>query len=380
MTDKFDATMLDEIIKKTVSVVEDSKEQIFDIAEQARKEFQRVQQELRELQSQLTNTIETVDILEQKEKRARLKLVEVSRNHSKFSEGDIQAAYEMANNLQMDILVHKEREKQLRVKRDKAEISLKKMEGLVYKAETLVSQVGLVLKLLSGNLQDLNGQIEEFTQRQQLGFRIIMAQEEERKRLSREIHDGPAQDLANIIMRAELCERMLTIDPHKVQLELKDLKAITKDSLQDLRKVIFDLRPMALDDLGIIPTLKRYLTNFEAETEILTELVCHGREQRFNSSLEATIFRTVQEGLTNIKNHAKATNVRVRFEYANDKLSISVKDNGRGFDPSLVLQNSERTCYGLVSMRERIELLEGELVINSEPDKGTELLAIIPVK
>lgn len=375
----FDVKLLDGIISRTIEVVEKSKEQIFEIAEQVRLEWERVQQEVAELQCQVNEMIKQVDTLERKEKMARLRLMEVSRDFAKYSEHDIKAAYETAHGFQLELFRFRAQEKHLREKRDELVRSLRKLEEMVHKAEGLVSQVGMVLKILSGDLKNLSGKIEGIQQIQQLGYKIIKAQEEERRRVAREIHDGPAQAMANIVMRAEVCERMLQIKPEKVAEELQELKKLIRESLQDLRKVIFDLRPMALDDLGVVPTLRRYITDFKEKSKLDIEFFFRGQEQRFASSLEVAIFRTVQEAITNIKKHAQACKVTVKLEFAVNKVYLLIKDNGRGFNLDKVMRDVNRESYGLVSMKERIELLEGQLSISSSLEQGTEIRAIIPI-
>ncbi|MDW7673920.1 MAG: sensor histidine kinase [Bacillota bacterium] len=375
-----DIKILDNIIKQTIEAIEKGKEQIFDIAEQARQEYERVQREVRELQEQVVSIIKEVDNLENLERRSRHRLMEVSRAFEKYTEQDIKEAYDTANNFQVELSIKREQEKHIREKRNELERSLKKLNEMVEKAEGLVSQVGLVLKLLGNNLQGISDKIEGVQQLQQMGFKIIQAQEEERKRVAREIHDGPAQAMANIVMRAEVCERMLAVKPEKVAEELQELKRLIRESLQDLRKVIFDLRPMALDDLGVVPTLKRYLSDFQEKYRIYTEFHFRGQEQRFSSSIEVAIFRTVQEALTNIKKHAEASQVHVNLEFTKTKVNLIIKDDGKGFDLDQTLRDVDRENYGLVSMRERIELLEGEIKMSSKIKKGTEIKVVIPIK
>ena len=140
------------------------------------------------------------------------------------------------------------------------------MEASVERAETIGSQMGVVLEYLSGELGQVTRIIESAKNRQMIGLKIILAQEEERKRIAREIHDGPAQMLANLVLRTEIVERMLMKQDFKmVQAEIVDLKGQVRSSLEEMRKVIFNLRPMALDDLGLIPTLRKYVQDFEVK-------------------------------------------------------------------------------------------------------------------
>ncbi len=132
--------------------------------------------------------------------------------------------------------------------------------------------VSVASEYLQGNMDEILLTVDDLNKRQYLGIKIIEAQEEERQRLARDIHDGPAQSMANIIVKTELCERLMDIDQVRAKSELENLKVIVKDTLKDVREIIFDLRPMSLDDLGLIPTLERYIYDFSEDTGIETSL------------------------------------------------------------------------------------------------------------
>jgi len=145
---------------------------------------------------------------------------------------------------------------------------LKEAYKTVEKADNLISQIGISLSYLTGDLENVSLQIEDMKQKRLLGIRIIKAQEEERQRVAREIHDGPAQSMSNIVLKAEICERLVDSDPEKAKDELRTLKSVVRDTLRDVRKIIYDLRPMSLDDLGLIPTLQRYIETCREESGI----------------------------------------------------------------------------------------------------------------
>ena len=155
------------------------------------------------------------------------------------------------------------------------------MEKSIERAETIGSQINVVHEYLSGDLNQVTRILESAKNRQQIGLKIILAQEEERKRIAREIHDGPAQSLANIVLRTEIAERMLGKQEFQlVQAELIDLKGQVRSGLEEIRKIIFNLRPMALDDLGLVPTLRKYVQDFEDKTKIRTIFDTIGKEVR----------------------------------------------------------------------------------------------------
>jgi two-component system sensor histidine kinase DegS len=375
-----DITALDRVVKNTILAVEKGKEQIYDIAENARQERVRVKSELEKVKAEVLEVIEEVDRLDTEEKNARRKLMEVSKNFQRYSEEDMQAAYEHARALQIKLGELREREKQLRMRRDKLEVSFRNLEETVRKAEDLVSQVGAALTYLKHDLRDLSTRLEEIQNRQVLGIRVIRAQEEERKRVAREIHDGPAQSMANLVLRAEICEKLLEVDPPSVKKELQELKKMVKDSLQDVRKIIFDLRPMLLDDLGIVPTLRKFLAEFTEKHNFPVDFTVTGQERRLPPPTEVTLFRIAQEALNNTLKHANAHLGVMRLEFLPGRVNLLIADDGQGFDFSKAINATEKDTFGLLGMRERVELLEGKIGIKTSPGKGTQIIVQIPLE
>ena len=259
MPEGLDYNVLDQIVRETMSAIELSKTNLFDIAETAKNVQKKMQSDLERFSIEAKQAVETVDRLELMYKKARVHLMEVSRDFNRFSEEDIKKAYHYAQELQVQLAVERERESGLRLKRDELTRSNVRVNEMSKKAEELVSKVDIALTFLNGNLAEFSQQMEGMQQKQLIGGRIILAQEEERKRVAREIHDGPAQAMANVVLRAELCEKLLAADRAEVGEELKQLKGIVRDSLKEVRRIIFNLRPMTLDDLGLVPTLKALL-------------------------------------------------------------------------------------------------------------------------
>ena len=317
--------------------------------------------------------------MEQAEKSARLYLMKVSREFDRYSEEDVKNAYNNARDIQLKLGLLREREVQLRIRRDQMEVSLRRLQDTLEKAENLVSKVSIALNFLLGNLKEMGTKLEEIQQKQQLGMRIIKAQEEERRRVAREIHDGPAQSMANVVLRVEICEKLLKIKPEEVKKELSELKGLVKESLQDVRKIIFDLRPMVLDDLGLVPALKRYIAELQERCSLHIDFQVLGNtNERLSGTLEIALFRIIQEALNNVIKHAQAKTVEVYLEQAQTQVNLRIKDDGCGFDLEKVLNNSNSDSYGLIGIRERVELLEGSFKILTAPGKGTNLLVKIP--
>lgn len=370
---------LDMVVKETTKAIAEGKEQLFGIAENARAECLRVQTGIEDLDNRLRETARETADLELREQRAREHLGAVSRNFEKHSGEDIKTAFEEVKELQIKLTLLKERRSQLEAQRDEL---IKRVTGLqqtAEQAENLVSQVSLVMDFIGGNLKDINVKIKSIHQRQQLGLQVIKAQEEERKRVAREIHDGPAQSMANVVLRMEFCEKLLDVDQEKARQELKELKEVVRGNLQDVRKIIFDLRPMALDDLGLIPALRRFLEDYREKWGLEVEPVFRGLEKRLAPALEIALFRLIQEALNNVRKHAYAHKVVVALELEPKIITAGVKDDGQGFDLKQALAAGSGDSFGLISMKERVELLSGRMEIKTAPGRGTEVLFRIPV-
>ncbi len=377
----FQADALDRVIKNAIQVVEDSKYQIFEILDQSRAELNSLTEELQSVIQQTSDTADNVDDLEGKFRLSRIRLTEVSRDFVKYTENDIRQAYERATQFQLELSVYKEKEAYLRARRDELQLRVRNSVNSIERAETLGSQMSVVTEYLSGGeVGQATKMLESAKTRQMVGLKIILAQEEERKRISREIHDGPAQLMANLALRTEIVERMLGKQEYgRVQEEVADLKKQVRFSLEEIRKVIFNLRPMALDDLGLIPTLRKYTRDYEDKNRIRTVFETRGKEYRLSSAMEAAVFRLIQEALTNAAKHGDPTHVVVEIAYQTQLVKISIRDNGSGFNTEILEQKAnQHTHFGLIGMRERVELLEGRMEIESAENQGTKIVIHIP--
>lgn len=199
---------------------------------------------------------------------------------------------------------------------------------------------------------------------------IVNAQEAERQRLSRQMHDGPAQALSNFILQTEIAMRLLDIDPAQARDELGDLKTSAMSTFQKVRNFIFELRPMMLDDLGLTPTLKKYADAFKEQTGLDVSVTVTGVERRLEPYLEVMIFRAVQELLGNAARHSQASLIKVQVDLGNDLIRVSVDDNGKGFDAETLKESSN---LGLKLIRERAEMLGGNFEIDSVSGSGARI-------
>ena len=204
---------------------------------------------------------------------------------------------------------------------------------------------------------------------------MINAQEAERQRLSRQMHDGPAQALSNLILQAEIATRLFEIDKDQAYQELGNLKNSTMSTFQQVRDFIFEMRPTMLDDLGLVPTIQKYTGAFKDQNGIDLSLVVTGIERRLEPYLEVMIFRAVQELLGNVTLHSQATSVKVQLHMGEGNVQVGVEDDGKGFDPAgLELEKG----MGLKLIKERVEMLGGRFNLDSRPGEGTHVAFSVP--
>ena len=204
---------------------------------------------------------------------------------------------------------------------------------------------------------------------------MIQAQEAERQRLSRQMHDGPAQALSNFILQTEIAMRLFDIDQAKAREELESLKGSATNTFQKVRDFIFELRPMMLDDLGLAPTLKRYIDAIKDQSGVDIQLMVTGMERRLENYLEVMVFRAVQELLASAIRESHATKVTVDLDISEKSVKVSVDDNGKGFDVETL---SERNNMGIKVIKERVEMLGGFMDISSILNQGTQITFQLP--
>ncbi|MCR9043781.1 two-component sensor histidine kinase DegS [Bacillus velezensis] len=379
---KMDSKVLDSILMKMLKTVDGSKDEVFQIGEQSRQQYEQLVEELKQIKQQVYEVIELGDKLEVHTRHARNRLSEVSRNFHKFSEEEIRNAYEKAHKLQVELTMIQQREKQLRERRDDLERRLLGLQEIIERSESLVSQITVVLNYLNQDLRQVGLLLADAQAKQDFGLRIIEAQEEEKKRVSREIHDGPAQMLANVMMRSELIERIFrdrgTEDGFQ---EIRNLRQNVRNALYEVRRIIYDLRPMALDDLGLIPTLRKYLyTTEEYNGKVKIHFQCIGdtENQRLAPQFEVALFRLAQEAVTNALKHSESEEITVKVEVTADFVVLIIKDNGKGFDIKDAKQKKNKS-FGLLGMKERVDLLEGTITIDSKIGLGTFIMIKVPL-
>lgn len=210
--------------------------------------------------------------------------------------------------------------------------------------------------------------------------RITHAQEEERKRIARELHDDTIQSLIALSRRLESLSTSGEHLSEAASRYIRDLWEQTDDTIQRVRRFSKNLRPSILDDLGLLPTLEELTADLNRQAGLRADFEVVGQRRRLSSEVELTLFRVAQEALTNVRKHAQATHVLTRIEVSDGLVQMTVQDNGKGFRPPAFTESrTTESELGLIGMHERVRLLGGTLVIESALGQGTRVIVSVPV-
>ncbi|MCJ7707932.1 MAG: histidine kinase [Anaerolineales bacterium] len=323
-------------------------------------ELEQVRTEMKEIGLLVEQSQGEVDKLAQRNSSITAHLHQLQAHFDTIPREDIKSAYEASQDAQQRLFT---------------------MRGQLEKLQSDQAHLKRFADFLGKTLQLLEGGVEVQVAEQQAAgavvIQLIEAQEEERRKLSRKVHDGPAQALSNFILQAEIALRLLDVDEAKAREELKNLKTAASSTFAHVRDFIFELRPMMLDDLGLVPTVRRYIDAYKERSGVDTTLVVTGKERRLESHLEVLIFRAVQELLANVREHAQATHVKVTVDMDAHQVRVGVEDNGKGFDAEGASFASGQG-RGLKTLRERLEMAGGIVEVTSAAGKGSRIGVTVP--
>lgn len=327
-------------------------------------DLEQVKAKLSEISMLIEQSQGEVDKLAQRNAGITNRLHQIQSSFETVPREDMMAAYESAQDAQQRLFTM----------RGQLEKLVSDKSHLERQAELLTS----ILTLLEGNPEIEAAVDDESGSSGGSGGieQVIEAQEEERRKLSRQIHDGPAQALSNFILQTEIAMRLFDTDPDKAREELSSLKDSASTTFSKVRDFIFDLRPMMLDDLGVAPTVRRYSEAFEEKSGIDVNCVITGTERRLASPREALIFRAIQEFLGNARDHAAATQVKIMLDMDDHQVRTVIEDNGKGMREESDADEEQRSG-GLKRLRDRLTQMGGTLEIEGG-DGGTHIVMVVP--
>ena len=365
---------LKDIISKTLSSIEASKDAVFNIVDHVKSELDEIKIKLNNVKKETAIAISEVDNYRNKDQMARQRLAKVSKDLKSYGESDIKKAYEIASLIRLTYQEKKFNEKLLIEKRTELERNLISLRKVLENGETLINKINVAFDYLSQNSLEklIDGEMTK-EDRINVAIKMLEAREQEKKRISREIHDGPAQSIASIVFQAEICSNVMKKDMNKGLEEIENLKSTVRETLNEVRAIIYDLRPMSIDDIGLLPTIRKMIEIFERKEGIHVEFQSNNIVDKLDKFIELTLFRIIQEILNNVKKHSKAKQVKIKLEFGMGYLRLQIKDDGIGFNIEKTLKRvkNESTNYGLIGVMNRVKEIMGEINIESSKNNGT---------
>ncbi len=362
---------LQKAIDNAIHAIGESQEQVDTIARSTIAEVERLEAEHERLKEECLVAIATVENLERELRTARDWLMVVSRDIHTYAEEDMRLAYQAAERSQSEVSLWRERETQLRLRRDEVARRLKSLRVTAYEAEILMIKFNQMTSYLGQEFEGASGILDTAKTQLLLSIRMLHIQEEERRNLAGRLHDGAMQSLASMAMRVQAAQGDSITFRQEVRQGINDV-------ITDLRSLVFELRPPLLDDLGLVPTLKRYAEQWANREGVKVRTQLIGIEISLSPTEKVTVFRTVQEGLRNIAQHASAREVLFYITYSPDKLEVQLIDDGLGITEVDWQVFAQSGRMGLILCRERLGAIGGTLELTSASG-GAKLLVTIPL-
>lgn len=327
------------------------------------KEMDEAQRSLREVTLMMEQSQGELSKLTQRNAAITTHLQQVQSQLDKMPPQEIKSAYDSALDAQQRLFVMRGQLEKLQTEKS----HLERFKSTLERARASTSNSGASASSAAGGGKSPLASVEM----------LVNAQETERQRLSRQMHDGPAQALSNFILQTEIAMRLFDVDAVQARAELNSLKSSAMSTFQKVRNFIFELRPMMLDDLGLVPTVRRYSDAFKEQMGLDISVTVTGNERRLEPYLEVMLFRAIQELLGNAARHSQGSVVKVVLDMGEERVRVSVDDNGRGFDPDVVQQGAS---LGLKLIRERSEMLGGSFEMDSAIGKGARISFAVPAR
>ncbi len=327
------------------------------------KEMDEAQRSLREVTLMMEQSQGELSKLTQRNAAITTHLQQVQSQLDKMPPQEIKSAYDSALDAQQRLFVMRGQLEKLQTEKS----HLERFKSTLERARASTSNTGASASSAAGGGKSPLASVEM----------LVNAQETERQRLSRQMHDGPAQALSNFILQTEIAMRLFDVDAVQARAELNSLKSSAMSTFQKVRNFIFELRPMMLDDLGLVPTVRRYSDAFKEQMGLDISVTVTGNERRLEPYLEVMLFRAIQELLGNAARHSQGSVVKVVLDMGEERVRVSVDDNGRGFDPDVVQQGAS---LGLKLIRERSEMLGGSFEMDSAIGKGARISFAVPAR
>lgn len=292
----------------------------------------------------------------------------LDRNYESFSPRDINhESYEKIENLKEEKSQIEKQEEILRIKISDLNDHLAELEH--------------VLKVVRENTKAIEEKEVLLEDDEFFRKKILETQEMERQRIARELHDSIVQNLTSIVHKIEFCTKLMDMDTVRCKLELQTMSEMVKRIIEDMRQVIYDLRPMSLDDIGLDVTLEREAAKWRNTGKVLVDYQTEGIIKKLPPLTSLTVLRIVQEACNNTIKHSGAKNIKIILSYKKEKVKVEIEDNGCGFEVESIehLHRDDGSGFGISIMKERVYLLSGKINIESIIGEGTKISVEIPI-
>lgn len=330
--------------------------------------------ELREIGMLVKQTAAEIERLIPQRNDAAKRIRDVEMNVERFSRSDIAQAYASSNEAQMRLFMMQRRLEQLEYKQ----------QILERDRRSLLRFIGFIKQLPAAPTPtETAADLSQVATRESISL-IVAAEEDERQRCAQAIHDGAAQGLSNLVLRAQLSQRLLDskdpADEARAREEVAGLNEALSTALQEARRLIFELRPLVLEEVGLTAAIRKYVQALGDRTSMPLELRLAPLSRRFDDSVEIALFRLIQEAIANAVRHSRATLVQIAAGVADDLFRAVVEDDGVGFDaPASIVAARAARQLGLAVMLERVDLLGGRIAFDTAPGRGTRVAIEIPL-
>lgn len=367
-----------EIITKVINEINSGKEKIANIINDLTDEVRMKKVELLNIQERINKVINEVEELELLDKKMRRKLANASKN---YDEHTVKEIYEEALEIRVQYITKQSEENELRQRRDELELTLRVHLRNLEQADGMIKQINIALGYLQGDVITALDGFEEDT-RGVIGIKILEMQEKERRRIAKDVHDGPAQYIASTLMRMDFCKMLIQKDIEKGLNELDDLKVNVRTALKEIREILYDLRPIYIQEKTLEDSVKEMVNHILRECEIEVEVDIDGHDADLDYIKKVALYRIIQEIVNNVKKHAKATKLYIRGINCKEYVNFIIKDNGIGFNYEDTLREiyNNGNTFGLVGIQDRVNGLQGELVVKSSSMDGTTYKLKIPLR
>lgn len=376
-----------EIMEKTISSLEVNKDSIMSLIGNMQSEYEKKKQELVDIQTKIPLIMNDVKKLKAMDTEMRQHLASASEDFSEKGRIKLQQTYEKASDIHSQLLKSEEIEDSLIKRRNNLELELKRNQVYVAQAEHMAQQLVVSLSYLQTGMSHLTSSSEEeINHNSQSAFSsqymsFLKSIENEKLHIARDIHDGPAQQIASAQMRVDFCKTVLRHDLEKGLKILDQLKADLASSLTEVRNILFNLTPAPLEKMGLKGSIENLLNTIIDSDKTSTSFHFELSEVIIEQGIETTIYRIVQELINNIKKHAQATQLVLSLTSSEKYVYIHMIDDGIGFNVPEDLKefSNVQKSFGLANVYTRIHDLEGHLKISSQVNKGTVFRIQLPI-